>query len=208
MEEKKGIKINVYSLVSILTLCVMGIGASLAYFNASMAESKKDNISVSSINLKMDLKIIPRYTELLLLPTKDEDIEKAYNNKCLDYANNGACIAYDIEIDNIGQEQEGYLTFKYESDQIENLKFMVIDPDDNNKVLQPVTPAGKEDITVGEVIKLASKQNRRVTIVLWISELGKEQDSEQGGTFTGFVSFNSSVGARVTGTMNKTIMTG
>lgn len=205
MEEKKAVKINAYSLVSILTLIVMCIGSSLAYFNAHMADSNADDISVSAINLKMELKIIPKYADLLLLPTKDEDIEKAYNNKCLDYVGNGACIAYDILIENTGQPQEGYLTFKYESEQIENLKFIVLDADDDNKVLQPPTLASKSDTVLEGLIKLGSKQNRKVTIVLWISELSVAQDEEQGGTFMGFVTFNSSVGARVTGTMNKTI---
>ena len=34
MEEKKGLKINAYSIISILTLLVMGIGSSFAYFNS------------------------------------------------------------------------------------------------------------------------------------------------------------------------------
>lgn len=207
MEQKRAVKINAYNLISILTLIVMGVGSTFAYFNAHMAESNMDNISVSAINLKMELRIIPRYFELLLLPTKDEDIEKAFENKCLDYVENGACLAYDIEIENIGQPQEGYLTFKYESEQIRNLKFIVVDTDDNNKILQPPTLASEIDTVLEGLIKLDSNQNRRVTIVLWISDLNVAQDEEQGGTFTGFVTFNSSVGARVTGTMNKTIVT-
>lgn len=207
MEQKRAVKINAYNLISILTLIVMGVGSTFAYFNAHMAESNMDNISVSAINLKMELRIIPRYFELLLLPTKDEDIEKAFENKCLDYVGNGACLAYDIEIENIGQPQEGYLTFKYESEQIRNLKFIVVDTDDDNKILQPPTLASEIDTVLEGLIKLDSNQNRRVTIVLWISDLNVAQDEEQGGTFTGFVTFNSSVGARVTGTMNKTIVT-
>ena len=208
MEDKKGLKINAYSIISILTLLVMGIGSSFAYFNAHMAESKKDSISVSSINLVVNLKIEPLYSELKLLPTTDSDIYKAFNNKCLDYAGNGACIAYTIDIENIGQPQEGYLTFKYESEEIRNLKFIVLDGDDTSKVLQEPTEASSEDIVVGDAIKMESNQIKRVIIVLWISEQNKPQDYEQGGTFTGIVSYNSALGARITGTMNKNVLVG
>ena len=43
-------------------------------------------------------------------------------------------------------------------------------------------------------------------MVLWISEQKAPQDYEQGGTFTGMVSYNSALGARVTGTMNKNVL--
>lgn len=208
MEEKKGIKINAYSIISILTLVVMGIGSTFAYFNAQMSEVKSDSISVSSINLVVNLKIEPLYTELKILPTKDIDIYKAFNNKCLDYVGNGACIAYTIDIENIGQPQSGYLTFKYESEDIRNLKFLILDGDDNSKVLQEPTLATSEDIVIGDAIKMESNQVKKVIIVLWISEQNKPQDYEQGGTFTGIVSYNSALGARVTGTMNKNVLIG
>lgn len=208
MEEKKGIKINAYSIISILTLVVMGIGSTFAYFNAQMSEVKSDSISVSSINLVVNLKIEPLYTELKILPTKDSDIYKAFDNKCLDYVGNGACIAYTIDIENIGQPQSGYLTFKYESEDIRNLKFLILDGDDNSKVLQEPTLATSEDIVIGDAIKMESNQVKKVIIVLWISEQNKPQDYEQGGTFTGIVSYNSALGARVTGTMNKNVLIG
>lgn len=206
-EDKRGIKINVYSLISILTLLVMGIGSSLAYFNAHMSNYESDEISVSSINLVVNLKIKPIYTEMLLLPTNDEDIYKAFGNKCFDYVGNGACLAYEVEIENIGQENSGFLTFKYDSNEITNLSFMVLDAEDNSIVLQEPTSASNEDVIIGDAIQMESNENKKVIIVLWISNLDKPQNEEQGGTFTGSVSFNSSFGAKITGTMNKTIIT-
>ena len=208
MEEKKGIKINAYSIISILTLLVVGIGSSFAYFNAQMAEAEKDSISVSSIKLVVNLKIEPLYTEFKILPTRDEDIYKAFNNKCLDYAGSGACIAYTVSIENVGQEQEGYLTFKYESEDIKNLKFLVLDGDDTSKVLQEPTEGTSDDVVVGDAIKMGTNQTKKVIIVLWISEQNVPQDYEQGGTFTGMVSYNSTLGARITGTMNKNVLVG
>lgn len=217
-KEKKGIKINIYNLISILTLLVMGIGSSFAYFNAQMAEVKSDEISVSSLKLVVNLKIIPLYTELKLLPTNDDDIYKAIKNKCFDYVGNGACIAYEVEIENIGQENDGYLTFKYESNEIRNLSYLVLDDinlnddlsleDIKEATLQPASAAGNTDEIIGNgSFKMSSNQTKKVIIVLWISNLNKPQDEEQGGTFTGVISFNSSYGARITGTMNKTIIT-
>ena len=205
MEQKKGFKLNIYAVLSILTFIVMGIGSTFAYFTANMNAARGD-MSVSSIKLVMELKVSPLYSELELLPTNDDDIYKAFDNKCLDLVGNGACLAYTIEINNIGQEQSGYLTFKYESDSIKNLKFTVLDNDNDFAVLQPPTLASSVDIQIGEAIKMTSNQSKRVTIVLWISNLNIPQDYEQAGTFTGQVSFNSALGAVVTGSMNNNII--
>ena len=111
MEQKKGFKLNIYAVLSILTFIVMGIGSTFAYFTANMNAARGD-MSVSSIKLVMELKVSPLYSELELLPTNDDDIYKAFDNKCLDLVGNGACLAYTIEINNIGQEQSGYLTLR------------------------------------------------------------------------------------------------
>ena len=205
MEQKKGFKLNIYAVLSILTFVVMGIGSTFAYFTANMNAAGGD-MSVSSIKLVMELKVSPLYSELELLPTNDDDIYKAFDNKCLDLVGNGACLAYTIEINNIGQEQSGYLTFKYESDSIKNLKFTVLDNDNDFAVLQPPTLATSDDIQIGEAINMTSNQVKKVTIVLWISNLNIPQDYEQAGTFTGQVSFNSALGAVVTGSMNNNII--
>lgn len=209
MEEKKSLKINFSSIISILTLVVMGIGSTFAYFNASVNGALDENISVSSIEVIMNLKIAPLYNGKAILPTNDEDIEKAYKNKCVDSVGNGACIAYVIEIENIGYEQEGVATFLAESETITNLKYMILSDSEEYEVLKPPTSA--MDATVEEQlqgipIKLQSGENSKLIIVIWLSNLNKPQDEEQGGSFIGQASFISTTGAKITGTINESIL--
>ena len=47
---------------------------------------------------------------------------------------------------------------------------------------------------------------KQITILIWISNLDEPQDEEQGASFTGQVSFESTGGAKITGTMNENLI--
>jgi len=209
MTEKKGIKINFMGVVSVMTLIVMGIGSTFAYFTASLQGSLDENVSVSSIEVIMNLTIAPLYNGKPILPTNDEDIEKAYLNQCVDYYGSGACIAYAVEIENIGYEQEGVVTFSAESDYITNLKYMILADSEEYLVLKGPTSAMKatsDEQLEGVPIRVEKGENATVIIVIWISNLDRPQDEEQGASFIGQVSFTSTVGAKITGTMNENLI--
>ena len=46
----------------------------------------------------------------------DDDVMKAYNQKCLDDVGSGACLAYGVEVFNYSDSQDiiGRIDFKYE----------------------------------------------------------------------------------------------
>lgn len=208
MEEKKGIKINFMSILAVLTFIVMGIGSTFAFFTASMAGKADEYISMSSLEVILKLGVLPLYTGKPLMPTNDEDIEKAYKNKCLDYIGNGACIAYTVELNNMGYEQEGVVIFNATSDSITNLKYMIVSEGEDYEILKGPTPAmnatGDEQLE-GVPIKLNSEDNKKVVIVVWLSNINGPQDEEQGALFEGQVSFTATSGAKITGTMSENI---
>lgn len=207
MEEKRGIKINFTGIVSILTLIVMGIGTTFAYFSASV-NGKFENVSVSSVEIILNLTIAPLYNGKPILPTNDEDIEKAFDNKCVDSKGSGACIAYTIELENSGFEQEGIATFFATSDSITNLKYIILDNENDYAILKGPTNAMEVDTELAGVpIKLEAEGDKKLlTIVIWLSNLNEPQDEEQGASFTGQVSFQSTMGAKITGTMNENVI--
>lgn len=209
MEEKKSIKINFMSIVSIMTLIVMGIGSTFAYFTASAAGGLQ-NATVSSLKIIMNLKIAPLYNGKAVLPTNDEDIERAFRNKCEDDYGNGACIAYTIEIENIGAEQEGIATFFAESETITNLKYVILDNENDYAIVKGPTNAMEVDEELSGIpIKLGKDNDRKlITVVLWLSNLDEPQDHEQGGVFEGQVTFQSTAGGHLTGTMNENLVVG
>lgn len=207
-ETKKAIRINFYSIISILTLLVMGAGATLAYFNASVT-GDGGNVVTSSIQVILNLKISHLYTGMEMLPTNDEDIFKAFDNKCLDDRGAGACLAYTVEIENLGQIQEGEAFFVAESDTIENLKYIILDNDNDYALLKgPTSALKREDSEVSIPVNLATNQNKKITLVVWISNLDEPQDYEQAGTFQGQVTFESTMGGRITGTMDEKFLIG
>ena len=209
MKEKKGIKINFMGVVSVLTLIVMGIGSSFAFFTAS-GVGELESMNVSSVKIVMNLGIDPLYTGKPMLPTNDEDIDKAFKNQCIDSFGSGACIAYTVIIENLGYEQEGVATFTAESDYIKNLKYMILDNDNDYAILKGPTPAMNatdEEHLSGVPVKLKSDNDKKIlTIVIWLSNLDEPQDEEQGASFIGQVSFESTAGAKITGTMNENLI--
>lgn len=209
MEEKKGIKINFMGVISVLTFVVMGVGSTFAYFTASGA-GELESMNVSSVKIVMNLGIEPLYTGMAMLPTNDQDIDKAFKNKCIDSYGSGACLAYTITLENLGYEQEGVATFRAESDSITNLKYMILDNDNDYAVLKGATPAMNatdDEHLSGIPVKLKSDNDKKtLTIVIWLSNLDKPQDEEQGASFIGQISFESTGGAKITGTMNENLI--
>lgn len=210
MKEKKYIKIDFMTIVSVLTFIIMGLGATFAYFTASV-KGEEQYVSVSSLEVILNLKIAPLYNGKDVLPTNDEDIEKAYKNKCLDYAGNGACFAYTIEIENKGYPQEGTAIFNATSDTITNLKYMIVSEGEDYETLKTPTPAigsTSDEQLSGVPIKVDRDENKKVVIIIWISNLDEAQDEEQGGFFEGQVSFTSTSGAVISGTMVENVQIG
>lgn len=203
MKERKEI---LYLIISILTLVIMGLGATFAFFTMNVNEKNKENILATSAKVKVNLKVLTLYTGYNILPTNDEDIEKAFKNECIDSIGNGACLAYTIEIDNDGNSQSGYLSFKFNSETLENLKFILLDNDNNYNIIQNPTYAVDGEVKVNEIINMNTNDVKKYTLVVWLSNIKEnEQNKEQGGNFTAMVSYSSSSGSRITGSMNQTI---
>lgn len=209
MEDKKRVKINLMGIISVLTLIIMGLGSTFAYFTA-IGNANLGNATVSSLEIILNLKIAPLYTGKAILPTNDEDIITAFNKSCIDDAGNGACLAYTVELENKGAEQEGIVIFEAESDTITNLKYMILDNDNNYAVVkEPTSAMIPEDEVTGIPINLPKDIGKKlITVVVWISNLDEPQDHEQGGEFFGKATFTATSGAKLTGTMNDNVIVG
>jgi len=210
MEEKKGIKINFMGIISVLTLIIMGVGTTFAYFTVQLNGKLEENVSVSSVEIVMKLKLSPLYFGKPILPTNDEDIFKAYDNKCVDHRGSGACFAYTIEIENSGYPQEGIAIFNATSEEFTNLKYMVVSFGEEYEVLKGPTKAigatPEEQLEGGIPIAVEEDESRKVVVVVWLSNIQGPQDWEQAGTFEGNVTFSATSGARITGTMTENVI--
>jgi len=210
MEGQKNVKVNFVGIVSVLTFVVMGIGSTFAFFTASMLGKADEYISVSSIEVVMNLKVAPLYNGKAILPTNDEDIEKAYQNKCVDLVGSGACIAYEVTLENMGYQQEGIAIFTANSETLVNLKYMLVTDGEDYEILKGPTPAigasTNDQLEGGVPIKLGQDEDKKIIIVIWLSNLEGPQDEEQGGYFEGQLSFTATSGAKITGTMAENVL--
>ena len=78
MDKKNKKNNSIFSLVvSILTLAVITVGSTFAFFS-SVVKSEKE-VEVKSANFKLAAKIDPLYNSKEIIPTDDEDIMKSIN---------------------------------------------------------------------------------------------------------------------------------
>lgn len=193
---KKKILLTIY----LFSIIFMLIGFTFSYFTAQ-TRSSNNALSIKSGKLKLSLNVSPKYTDYKLIPTDDEDIMKAYNQKCLDDAGSGACLAYDIVVtnDSVTQDVVGKISFTL--DHIENLKYLVLD--ENGNIYQEITSITDDNVMpLGEHFIIEKKEEpakqRKFVLVIWLSNLNQSQDYEKGGTFKASVNYNSVYGQSLT----------
>ncbi|MBQ8193307.1 MAG: hypothetical protein IJZ46_04495 [Bacilli bacterium] len=200
-------KINIFLLItSILSISILVIGGTFSYFSLRTM-SKMNAIAVEAGKVKIGLGVSPVYTGHPLIPTNDSDIIKAYNQKCLDDYQNGACLAYGLEIFNFHKSESviGKIDFTVEG--IENLSYMVLD-ENNNVYLDKTSIKGTTNgMSLGPSFILADASgtnpiSKKFTLLIWLTNINKDQtDMDAGGKFSAVVTYESIYGGKLTATV-------
>jgi len=198
-------KNNIFSLVvSILTLAIITIGTTFAFFSGIL--QRNDAVSVKSAEINFSFKVNPLYNEKNIIPTEDDDIFTAFYNNCIDDLEFGACYAYTINVINEGDQLDIMGRFKVSNDELPNLKYMILDADvvdENGKyaVYKGIEYAKTEFESIGNIIRLDRNETKNLILVVWLSNVDKEQNKETGKTFLGTLTFDSTLGSKITGTI-------
>lgn len=195
-------------VTSVLSIMVLTLGTTFSFFTVSN-KSKYDAVKVEANKIELALSIEKLYTGHKLIPTNDEDIIKAYNNKCIDYYERGACLAYTIEVSNFNSEQDLIGTIDFDVTGIDNLSYMLLDEEENVYLdKQQIGDGISENLSLGEhfILKDATENNpsiRTFTLLVWLTNLDKDQnETDAGGSFTASVSYESVIfGSKLTGTV-------
>ena len=154
MKENKSNKINKFLLVTtILSMTILLIGGTFSYFTLSTM-SKMNALAVSAGKVRLGLGVSPVYTGYPIIPLKDEYISTAYNRKCKDDLERGACLAYGLEVFNFEEKSEVEGTIDFHLNGLENLSFMVLDENDN--VYLDITHIDKDNPTKNRGVKYAN----------------------------------------------------
>ncbi len=188
-------------IISILTMLVILIGSTFAYFAISTSSTEGAVATEAAvINIKLD--VLPLYTGKPLIPTNDSDIDIAYQNQCVDRYDRGACSAYTIKVRNDGQDTEFVGTINFTLEDITNFKYLVLDNNDNVYQSTVVVDAGNEQ-SLGNKFSLVSGTERTFILIVWLPNFNYEQDSDDAnGHFSATVTYTSAFGSRVTGTFS------
>lgn len=195
-------------IMSVLSILILGIGGTFSFFTVSN-KSKYDAIKVEAQKIQLALKINSKYSDHQLIPTNDKDIITAYKNKCVDFYDRGACLAYTLEISNFNSKQDIIGTIDFEVNGIENLSYMLLDEEENVYLeKQKISNGISKRLSLGEhfILDDAKENNpttRTFTLLIWLTNLEKDQNkTDSGGNFTASITYESVIyGNKLTGTL-------
>ena len=206
MSDNKSSKILI--VTSILSMFILIVGTTFSYFSISN-KSDDDALVVKSATVDLMLDITSKFVGHKLIPTNDEDIMIAYNNKCVDIYGFGACLAYDIDVSNGSSKQDLIGTIDFTIAGIENLSYMLLD--ENGDIYLEKTSIKGDDtngMSLGEhfILDDASLENRtrkKFVLIIWLTNLEEIQDEfDAGGTFSASITYQSVLGNKLTGSIN------
>lgn len=214
---------NFYTITIILTLIVLSFGATYAYLSAT-ATTKDNPITTESASYSLNLSVTPKYPNpqngpYTLIPMKDELSDKGYigynNNPCIDKNNATVCYAYEIKVYDYNAELE-YLSgsINIETSNIASLSYRIYDENNNPVTLfldedeNPIyynSIISKEELTLGDSFNVKNKASLTLTLLIWLSDTGVNQNATDIGTFNGNVTFYAGKGGMITGKISSLI---
>ena len=195
-------------VTSVLSIMVLTLGTTFSFFTVS-SQSKYDAVKVEANKIQLALSVDKQYTGHELIPINDDDIIKAYKNKCVDLYERGSCLAYTIEVSNFNSKQDLIGTIDFNVTGIDNLSYMLLDEEENIYLSkQEIEDGIFEKLSLGEhfILDDATESNpstKKFTLLIWLTNLDKNQNAtDAGGNFTASISYESVIfGSKLTGTL-------
>ena len=167
--------------------------------------SRLNALAVDAGKVKLGLGVSPVYTGYAIIPLKDEYIDIAYNQKCKDDFDRGACLAYGLEVFNFEEatEVEGIIDFHLNG--IENLSYMVLDENDDVYVdITHISVSNSSGLSLGNPFTLekgtsSGDTSKKFTLLIWLTDNNQIQDeTDADKSFSADVTYRTSVGGRLT----------
>lgn len=198
---------KLYIAVLIITILISTVTISFSYFFANAKGKKNVNAESAKLGLKLDVERMTANETIGLLPIKDNELQNAINGtnqkSCIDEDGKGMCQVYKVNITNTGNVTatlSSNLSLYAENDKSKftNLKWAEISSTTD------ATPFGNIHTMQDEKWKnyfvMGPKSSSTLYVMVWISDTDKAQNSQDHGSFSGTVRFDSTAGTSVNAT--------
>lgn len=208
-----------YILILIMVLVISSMGATYAYFAASVSSANVVGTGSKAYNMSMELNSL--YDGFTVIPMDDEYVIKALNNECHDKYDRGVCLAYTVKLSGY-DEALGYVSgiMNVDTNDIQNLSYVTLvettsDINDENCVTIDDTSYCKainigrvipqQDVSLGDRYDIVGTSEKKLLLVIWLSNLDNNQNDTDIGSFTADVTFSMGSGGEIKGTIIATM---
>ena len=191
----------IYAIVGVTVLIVAIVGSTFAFFSASETAANKIVGTAASVGLELTLSDETTNATGNLIPIDETDLSKGAvgyesNGKCIDKNGNTVCKIYKVTVKNTSTATallSGSVNITPDSGStFKNLKW--------NKMTNITTPGTGYPITTTALTtkeSFTAGQTKDYYIMVYINNIDSNQSSEDKGSFTGTVTFNSASGSEV-----------
>ena len=189
------------SIISVLSLIFILIGTTFSFFSVTTG-SRESALAANSSRVGVNVTVSLLYDGHSLIPMNDSDIMTAYEHQCVDINNYGACQAYTIDVDNIGDEFDYQGTINFNIGNITNLNYIVLDEEDH-EIARSMQLQSGTDLSLGDTFTLPKDASRHFKLLIWLSNFERNQNLEDaGGNYGALISFESVGGYKITGSIS------
>lgn len=198
-----------YGVIGVATLIVAIIGATFAYFSASVTNDKDvKGATASGASLSMVVtKVSDEATSKNMIPMLSTDLQKGVTGtdtkSCIDDNGNTVCQVYKVTVTNgsgdIGVNVKGTMNLTSTG---KNMKWQVLTNATTVDNAATTVAQGTEGVITANQ-SLTASGSHDFYLVIWLDETNEAQDADDAGkTFNGTITFN---GVNSDGTSSKGI---
>ena len=193
---------KVLPIIYVLSLLFTFVGATFSFFTATNG-SGEDAVESKSTVVEVNLVTSPIYTVDSLIPLDDEDLEKAYENECIDKLGYGACYVYDVTLENINVPMTYEGTINFSLNNISNLKYVILDEDEVEYSNRTLIQDGVNH-SMGNSFSLSENDSKNFKLLIWLSNTKNTDQTanDSNGNFSAIITFRSTAGSKIVGSIS------
>lgn len=193
-------------------IVIVSTGTSFAYFNTSVNGSG-DDITGTTMDFDVDLKVSPIYSGEKLVPLEDNLINVAVNNKCIDSYGYNVCSLYQITLTNNGDPQilNGYIVSSDGTNYItDHVKGQLFSSDLTRSISNVLTLTDEEQTNTVDkryfhidntnLYSIEVTSTETLYLALWLTETHDYQSDDYNKDYFGNISFESISGEVISAT--------